>query len=44
MSTQSLTALLREYAREREWEQFHTATNLTMTLSGESGELLSLFQ
>lgn len=44
MSIESLTAQLRDFAREREWEQFHTPKNLTMALSGEAGELLSLFQ
>jgi NTP pyrophosphatase (non-canonical NTP hydrolase) len=44
MTIESLTAQLREFAREREWEQFHTPKNLTMALSGETGELVSLFQ
>lgn len=29
----------RAFAREREWEQFHTAKNLAMALGGEVGEL-----
>lgn len=44
MSIESLTAQLRDFAQERDWEQFHTPKNLTMALSGEAGELLSLFQ
>lgn len=44
MSIESLTAQLREFAREREWEQFHSPKNLAMALGGEAGELLSLFQ
>lgn len=44
MTIQSLTAQLREFARERDWEQFHTPKNLTMALSGEAGELVALFQ
>ena len=44
MSIESLTAQLRDFARDRDWEQFHTPKNLTMALSGEAGELLSLFQ
>lgn len=44
MTIESLTAQLRDFAREREWEQFHTPKNLTMALSGETGELVSLFQ
>jgi dCTP diphosphatase len=42
-----LTALqerIREFARERDWEQFHTPKNLAMALSGEAGELLEIFQ
>lgn len=44
MTFDSLTAQLREFAKERDWEQFHTPKNLSMALSGEAGELLSLFQ
>ena len=44
MSIESLTAQLRDFAQDREWEQFHTPRNLAMALSGETGELLSLFQ
>jgi|ERR671926_1206805 NTP pyrophosphatase (non-canonical NTP hydrolase) len=44
MSIASLTAQLRDFAQQRDWEQFHTPKNLTMALSGEAGELLSLFQ
>ena len=35
---------LRQFAREREWEQFHTPKNLVMALAGEAGELTELFQ
>lgn len=44
MTIESLTAQLRDFARQREWEQFHSPKNLTMALSGEAGELVSLFQ
>lgn len=44
MSIESLTAQLRDFAQERDWEQFHTPKNLAMALSGETGELLSLLQ
>jgi dCTP diphosphatase len=44
MTIESLSAELREFAKEREWEKFHTPKNLIMALSGESGELVSLFQ
>lgn len=35
---------LRDFARERAWEQFHTPKNLAMALAGEVGELVALFQ
>ena len=35
---------LREFARERDWGQFHTPKNLAMALAGEVGELLEIFQ
>lgn len=35
---------LRSFARERDWEKFHTPKNLVMALSGEVGELTELFQ
>jgi NTP pyrophosphatase (non-canonical NTP hydrolase) len=39
-----LTERLRAFAAARDWEQFHTPKNLAMALSGEAGELISLFQ
>jgi dCTP diphosphatase len=42
-----LTALrdaLRDFAREREWEPFHTPKNLAAALSVEASELLEPFQ
>jgi NTP pyrophosphatase (non-canonical NTP hydrolase) len=35
---------LAQFARERDWEQFHTPKNLAMALAGEAGEVLELFQ
>ncbi len=35
---------LRDFARERDWEQFHTSKNLAMALIVEAGELLEHFQ
>ena len=32
------------FARERDWEQFHSPKNLAMALAGEAGELIELFQ
>ncbi|MET8861829.1 nucleotide pyrophosphohydrolase [Nonomuraea sp. NPDC004580] len=39
-----LAARLREFARVREWERFHTPKNLAMALAGEVGELVAEFQ
>lgn len=47
MATDSLAELNRrllEFARERDWEQFHSPKNLSMALAGEAGELLEHFQ
>jgi NTP pyrophosphatase (non-canonical NTP hydrolase) len=41
---QKLAQLLRSFAAERDWEQFHTPKNLATSLSVEAGELLELFQ
>lgn len=35
---------LRNFAKERDWEQFHTPKNLVMALTGEAGELTEIFQ
>ena len=32
------------FARERDWEQFHTPANLAKSIAIESGELLECFQ
>jgi NTP pyrophosphatase (non-canonical NTP hydrolase) len=39
-----LAARLAEFARERDWEQFHSPKNLAMALAGEVGELIEHFQ
>ncbi len=44
MDIKHLQELLAEFARERDWEQFHSPKNLSMALAAESGELLELFQ
>jgi NTP pyrophosphatase (non-canonical NTP hydrolase) len=43
-SLQALNARLLAFARERDWEQFHSPKNLSMALAGEAGELLEHFQ
>ena len=39
-----LAARLAEFARERDWDQFHAPKNLVMALAGEVGELIEHFQ
>ncbi|AFL74170.1 nucleotide pyrophosphohydrolase [Thiocystis violascens] len=43
-SLHQLNARLLQFARERDWEQFHSPKNLAMALAGEAGELLEHFQ
>ena len=47
MSRQALDDLkleLREFAKARDWEQFHSPKNLSMALSVEVAELVEHFQ
>jgi dCTP diphosphatase len=41
---QYLIEKLREFARERDWEQFHSPKNLSMALAVEIAEILEHFQ
>jgi NTP pyrophosphatase (non-canonical NTP hydrolase) len=41
---EALRVRLGDFARARDWEQFHTPKNLSMALAGEVGELLEIFQ
>jgi dCTP diphosphatase len=41
---QALQQQLRDFARARDWEQFHTPKNLAMALTGEAAELQEIFQ
>ena len=43
-SLDDLNRRLRQFARDRDWEQFHNPKNLAMALAGEAGELLEHFQ
>ena len=43
-SLDDLNAKLLAFARDRDWEQFHSPKNLSMALAGEAGELLEHFQ
>lgn len=38
-----LKAKILAFARERDWEQFHSPKNLSMALAAESGELMEHF-
>jgi len=40
----TLQRLLRDFARERDWEQYHSPQNLASLISTEAGELLALFR
>jgi NTP pyrophosphatase (non-canonical NTP hydrolase) len=44
VTLEELIQRLRDFAAARDWESFHTPKNLVMALSGEVGELISLFQ
>ena len=41
---ETLRARLRDFAAERDWDQFHNPKNLVMALSAEAGELIEHFQ
>jgi dCTP diphosphatase len=43
-SIDSLTKELRVFAKERDWEQFHSPKNLSMALVVEVSEILEIFQ
>ena len=43
-SLQDLTTTIRQFANERDWEQFHSPKNLSMALIVETGELVEHFQ
>ena len=44
MNVKSIQQTLRQFALERDWDQFHSPKNLASALSVESAELLELFQ
>ena len=41
---EELKLMLREFAEERDWDQFHSPKNLAMALSVEVGEIVECFQ
>jgi len=44
MQMKELMQKLREFAKERDWEQFHSPKNLAMALSVEVAEIVEVFQ
>ncbi len=44
IDNQKLALALRDFAAERDWDQFHTPKNLATSISVEAAELLELFQ
>ena len=44
MDLKKIYEMQRQFAKEREWEKFHTPKNLTMALSVEASELGEIFQ
>jgi dCTP diphosphatase len=43
-SIDELRQLVADFVRERDWEQFHTPKNLSMSLAIEAAELMEHFQ
>jgi NTP pyrophosphatase (non-canonical NTP hydrolase) len=41
---QDVVRRLRKFRDDRDWQQFHTAKDLALSVSVEAGELLELFQ
>ncbi len=41
---ENLTSSIRDFAKNRDWEKFHTPKNLAMAIAGEAGELAAEFQ
>lgn len=44
VTVEQLRNVMRQFVRERQWEKFHNAKNLAMSLAIETGELLEHFQ
>jgi NTP pyrophosphatase (non-canonical NTP hydrolase) len=44
IDTAMLENALTEFARQRDWDPFHTPRNLILALTGEVGELAEIFQ
>tara|TARA_B110000438_G_scaffold263162_1_gene274945 strand:- start:1342 stop:1695 length:354 start_codon:yes stop_codon:yes gene_type:complete len=44
LNLENLKLKLREFSKDRDWEQFHNPKNLATALSVEASELLEIFQ
>ena len=44
MDEKKIQLLLRNFARKRDWQKFHTPKNLATSISIEAAELLEIFQ
>ena len=44
IDNEKLAFILRSFADERDWDQFHTPKNLATSISVEAAELLEIFQ
>ena len=44
MDIPKIQARLKEFALERDWDQYHSPKNLSMALSVEESELMEIFQ
>jgi dCTP diphosphatase len=44
MNIKEIQARLDKFAKDRDWDQFHSPKNLTMALSVEVAELVEIFQ
>jgi len=44
MDIEQLKIKLRQFSKDRDWEQFHNPKNLAMALSVEASELVEIFQ
>ena len=44
MNVKKIQRMLRKFAVERNWREFHNPKNLSMALSVEAGELMEIFQ
>jgi len=44
IDNERIAAMLRSFAAERDWDQFHTPKNLATSIAVEAAELLEIFQ